>query len=173
MMTLIPRYPYPHQNIAMLVMGLFLLITGLVAFGIYKLITWKMNLKVKKVFNIFLKIVGILIVIFFFAEMTVSLITTNHVNKQLGFSCATPDTPKGELFIITKVVAGKTMDKAGLKPDDQIQMVAVSDLYKLLIDNQGKDVTIAVLRNQKEINIMISVPKLDVPLASISFLLFI
>lgn len=170
-LTLIPRYPYPHQNAAMLVTALAALIVGLPVYGIYRLIIWKMNIRVKKVFHVFLKIVGISLVVLFLAEMIVSLITTNHVNKQLGFSCATPDTPEGELFVITKVISRKTMDKAGLKFGDQVQMNNVDKFYKLLIDNQGKEVEIVVLRNQKEINIRVSVPKLDLPLLSVSFLL--
>ena len=105
--------------------------------------------------------------------MTVSLITEHHVNTQLGFNYATPETPEGEIFQITKVAPRKTMDNAGLKPGDRIQMAAVSDLYRLLINNQGKEVAIAILRDKKEINIKVRVPELDVPLARVSFLLFI
>lgn len=166
----IPVYPYPYQHAAMFIAFLVVLLVGSATYGIYRLIIWKMNIRVKTVFHNFLKIVGISIVVLFLAEMTVSLITEHHVNIQLGFNCATPETPEGEIFQITKIVPGKTMDKAGLKPGDRVQMVAVSDLYRLLINNQGKDVAIAILRDKKEININIRVPKLDVPMAGVSFL---
>ncbi len=163
-------YPYPYQYAVVIFSCLILLIFGSAAYGIYRLITWKMNVRVKTAFNGFLKIAGISIVVIFFAEVTVSLITIHHVNKQLGFCHATPDTPEGELFKICKIVPGKTMDKAGLKPGDQIQMNATSDLYQLLTNNQGKEVVIPILRNKKKINIRVSVPQLDVPLVGVSFL---
>lgn len=163
-------YPYPYQYAVVIFSCMILLIIGSAAYGIYRLITWKMNVRVKTAFNGFLKIAGISIVVIFFAEVTVSLITIHHVNKQLGFCSATPDTPEGELFEISKVVPGKTMDKAGLIPGDQIQMRAVNQLYKLLINNQGKEVLIPILRNDNKIIIRVSVPELDVPLEGVSFL---
>jgi len=166
----IPIYPYPYQHAAMFITVLAILLVGSATYGIYRLIIWKMNIRVKTIFHSFLKIVVILIVVLFLAEMTVSLITEHHVNTQIGFNCATPETPKGEIFLITKVVSGKIMDNAGIKPGDRVQMAAVSDLYRLLINNQGKEVAIAILRDNKEINIKVRVPKLDVPLASVSFL---
>ena len=163
-------YPYPYQYESMIITLLILMIFGSVAYGTYKLIIWKMNVKGKKVFQGFLKIVGISIVVLFFAEMTVSLITIHHVNNQLGFRYATPETPEGELFEIQKVVPGKTMDKAGLKPCDQVQMNNVNKFYRLLINNQEKEVAIPVLRNKEKIKIRLRVPELDVPLADVSFL---
>ena len=163
-------YPYPYQYEAMIFTFLILLPIGLAAYGIYRLIIWKMNVRIKTAFHGFLMIAGISIFMLFFAELTVSLITIHHVNKQLGFRYATPETPEGELFKITKVAPGKTMDKAGLKPGDQVQMRDVNDLYKLLINNQGKEVVLPVLRNKKKIKIRVGVPKLDVPLAGVSFL---
>jgi len=68
-----------------------------------------MNQGTTNIFNGFLKIAGIAILVIFFTETTIDLITIHHVNKQLGFAYATPDTPEGELFLITKVVPGKTM----------------------------------------------------------------
>ena len=149
---------------------LILLIFGSAAYGIYRLITWKMNVRIKTIFNGFLKVVGISILVLFSAEVTVSLITIHHVNKQLGFCSAIPDTPEGELFEISEVVPGKTMDKAGLKLGDQVQLHAVNDLYQLLTNNQGKEVVILVLRNKKKIKIRVRVPELDVPLVGVSFL---
>lgn len=163
-------YPYPYQYVAVIFSCLILLIFSSAAYGIYRLITWKMNVRVKTVFNSFLIVLGISILVLFFAEVIVSLITIHHVNKQLGFCHATPDTPEGELFEIYNIVPGKTMDKAGLKPGDQIQMSAVNQLYKLLINNQRKEVVIAIRRNKKKKEIRVSVPELDVPLADVSFL---
>jgi hypothetical protein len=66
--------------------------------------------------------------------------TIHKVNKQTWFNYATPETPEGEPFSITKVVPGKAMDKAGLKRNDVVQMRNTSDLYRLLINNQGKEI---------------------------------
>jgi hypothetical protein len=41
-------------------------------------------------------------------------------NKHSVFSYKTPGTEEGELFIITRILSGKTMDKAGLKLNDRI-----------------------------------------------------
>jgi hypothetical protein len=119
-------------------------------------------------FNKVLRIIGICLFIIFLEELTVSLITEHHVNKQLGFSQATPDTPEGELFEITRVDAGKIMDKAGLKPYDRIQMNSTYKFYRLLINNQGKEVTFTVLRNKQELAINVEVPKMKLPLRKIS-----
>jgi len=62
------------------------------------------------------------------------------------------------------------MDLAGLKPYERVLMDDVNDLYRLLINNQGKRVLIPVLRNKDEILIRVLVPELDVPLKGISFL---
>ncbi len=163
-------YPYPYQSMTMFFTFSILLILGSIAYGIYWLITWKMNDRVKVVFQNFLLITGILIIVLIFAGITVSLITINHVSKQLGFCYATPETPEGEFFEIQDVVPGKTMDQAGLKPFDLVQMYAVNDLYRLLINNQGKKVIIPVLRNKKKINIRVKVPELNVPFGRVSFL---
>jgi hypothetical protein len=143
---------------------------GLPLFGIYRLIIWKMNERTKTFFNRFLKIAGISVAVVFFAEITVTLITTHHVNKQLGFNYATPDTPEGELFEIIRVDPGKTMEKSGLMRSDQVQMFSVSDLYRLLINNQGKEVSFTVLRDKKKIIIRVKVPYMELPLRNVSFL---
>lgn len=128
-------------------------------------------MNIKTVFHRLRKIAILIIGILFFTEMTVTLITIYQVNRQLGFRYATPPTPKGEVFEITKVEPGKTMDRYGLKRLDQVQMNNVNHLYKLLIRNQGKEVVIPVLRNEKKINIRVKVPELYVPLVDYSFFL--
>lgn len=129
-----------------------------------------MNIKAKTIFHKILLFAGISLTILFFAEIAVSLITIHHVNKQLGFSYATPDTPEGEPFLITKVLPGRIMDKSGLKPGDHVQMFAVNHLYILLINNQGKEVEIPIKRDGIKMMIKVKVPELDVPLAKVSFL---
>ena len=74
-------------------------------------------------------------------------------------------------FEISKVVPGKIMDKAGLKLYDQVQFRNVNDLYRLLIENQGNEVVIPIIRDKRKMMIRVSVPELDVPLADVSFLL--
>jgi len=75
---------------------LFLLTLGFAACGMYRLIVRK--IKNRKAFDDLLKIAGILMIVLFFVDSAVSLITIFQVDKQLGFSYATPDTPEGELF---------------------------------------------------------------------------
>jgi hypothetical protein len=98
---LILLYPYPYKTFAVIVAALIVTAIALPIYGIYKLIIRKMNERTKRVFHGFLKIAGISILVLFFAELTVSTITNHHVNKQLGFNYATPETPEGEFFEIT------------------------------------------------------------------------
>lgn len=130
----------------------------------------KMTDKTKEIFHRVLKTFGICLFVIFIAEMTVTLVTQHQVNKLLGFNYATPETPEGEFFIITRVSPGDTMDKAGLKPEDQVQMDGTGELYKLLMNNQGKDAEFTVLRGRKEITIIVRVPEMDLPLRKVSFL---
>ena len=129
-----------------------------------------MNMMVKNRFNQILIILGITLGVFFFTELVISLITEHQVNKQLGFRYATPDTPEGELFIITKVEIGSIMDNFGLKVDDQIRMVSTADLYKLIIDNQGKEILIPIERDQSEMNIRVPVPEMELSLLKLTFI---
>jgi len=62
------------------------------------------------------------------------------------------------------------MDKAGLKQDDVVQMWNTNHLYKLLINNQGKEVSFIVLRDKKKITIRVKVPEMDLPLRRVSHL---
>ncbi len=163
-------YPYPYQYEAITMTMISLGILSLMLFGIYKTITWKMGKKLKEVFKGLIIIAGISLVVLFMAGITVSLVTIRQVNKQLGFGYATPDTLEGEIFEIQRVTSGKTMDKSGLRVGDQVMMNNVNHLYRLLIDNQGKEVVINILREHERIEIIIKVPSMRVPLARISFL---
>lgn len=163
-------YPYPYKTFAFLVFMIMIVVVGLPVYGIYRLIIWKMTENGKEIFNRFIWISGIGLFTIFFTEGILAMITQHQVNKQLGFSYATPDTPKGELFIITKVIPGKTMAKAGLRPEDQVLMNSTSKLYKLLIQDQGKVAEFKVLRDNNEINIKVKVPEMDLPLRRITFL---
>ena len=124
-----------------------------------------MNVRVWIKFKRVMTILGIILCVVFSTELTLSLITQHHVNKQLGFNYATPETLEGEIFEIIKVVPGGTMDMAGLKRYDQVQMFRVTDLYELLIKNQGKVVSIPIKRVHQDMVVRVTVPKLDVPLA--------
>ena len=149
--------------------GMFFLLLGFL-FGIYFLIIWKMKPNLRAKFKRLLMWLGILFCIFFFFDMTTSLITISQINNQLGFSYATPQTVEGEIFEIQRVKKGKAMDKAGLKPWDRVLMRSVNDLYRLLIDNQRKEIVIPILRENEKIEIKIKVPELNVPLAKVSFI---
>jgi hypothetical protein len=167
---LILRYPYPHQNISFFIGLVLFSVAGLLLWGLYWLITRKMGLRTKKIFKSTIITVGILGVVVFFVTIVTCLITTTQVNRQMGFSYATPDTPEGELFVIKKITPGKAMDIAGLKPSDEVQIRAVNDLYRLIINNQGKEIVIPVKRNGELLNIRLVVPNLNVPLAKVSFI---
>lgn len=170
MLSFIFLYPYTYQTKNFLFTVLFVTITAGVAYFLYLVITSFMGKRIKRIFHLFLKIFGIVIMVGFFIEITFSLITIHHVNKQLGFSYATPDTPEGELFEIRKVVPGKTMDQAGLQTFDHVQMHSVNDLYRLLIYNQFEVVKIPVKRDGQFLEIRVEVPELQVPFKKISFL---
>ena len=163
-------YPYPYQYKAFFFSLLILITIGLPVYGIYRLFIWKMNAIIKTLFHKILVIIGIAAFLLFSAEVTVTIITIHHVNKQMGFNTATPDTQEGELFVVSKIISGETMDEAGLRTGDRIQMSAVNDLYKLLVNNQGSDVSFMIVRNKIKMEINVTVPELDVPLAAVSFL---
>ena len=63
------------------------------------------------------------------------------------------------------------MDKAGLKQNDVVQMWNTCHLYKLLINNQGKEVEFSVVRDSKKIIIRVKVPEMELPLRRVLFLL--
>lgn len=157
-------YPYPYQYETWILFLLILLAIGLPTYGIYRLVIWMMNESVKARFHRILVLAGMIIIAL--------SITTYQVNRQLGFRYATPITPEGELFVITKVTREKTMDKAGVIPGDEVQMNSVSNLYKLLVNNQGEEVQIPILRDKKKMMINVWVPEMDVPLKDISFIIF-
>jgi hypothetical protein len=165
-------YPYPYQTETRILFLLIILAIGLPTYGIYRLIIWKMNESVKAGFHRILILGGMILIAIFLADVIVSSITQYQVNRQLGFRYATPDTPEGELFVITKVTRDKTMDKAGIIPGDEVQMNGVSDLYKLLINNQGKEVLIPILRDKKKMMINVRVPVMYIPLKEISYIIF-
>ena len=166
---LILLFPYPYKTFAAIVTAIMLAAVALPSYGTYRLAIRKMSARTKAVFHRTLKIVGICFLVIFVLQMAFALITEHHVNKQLGFGYATPDTPEGEFFIITKVVPGGIMDKSGLKPDDRVLMQATSDLYKLLIDSQGKEANFLILRDKKEVTIKLKVPEMELPLRRVVF----
>ncbi|MCK5462174.1 MAG: hypothetical protein KAI95_04130 [Bacteroidales bacterium] len=93
-------YPYPYQYEIWILALLILLAIGLPAYGIYRLIIWKLNESVKTGFHRILVLAGMIIIGLFFADVTVTSVTTYQVNRQLGFRYATPDTPEGNFFHI-------------------------------------------------------------------------
>lgn len=166
--NLILPYPYPYKTFAVIFGAIVLIIIGLPIYGIYRLIIRRMTEREKEIFHRVLIVTGICLFVIFFAEGTLALITQHQVNKQLGFKDATPETPEGEPFLITRVDPGGVMAKAGLKPEDQVLMNSTSKLYKLLIKNQGREVEFMVLRDNKEITIRVKVPELELPLKKLT-----
>ena len=155
---------YPPLFFSFLYGTLFVIAVVLPAYVIYRLITWKLNLRGRMFFNSILIMSGFLFGTLFFIEITLTLITEHQVNKQLGFGYATPETPEGEFFIITKVVPDGIMDKAGLKPDDRVLMNSTLKLYKLLIKNQGGEADFQILRDNTEVTIRLKIPAMELPL---------
>jgi hypothetical protein len=154
-------YPYHYKTVAMIVGIIMLAIIALPVYGIYRLIIRKMTEKTKATFHKVLSISGICIVVIFFAWVTLELITEHQVNRQLGFSYATPETPEGEFFIITKVVPGGVMDRAGLNVEDRVLMNSAPKLYRILIRNQGGEAEFKILRDKNEISIRVRVPEME------------
>jgi len=100
--------------------------------------------------------------VFIFAGLGISLNKIHQVNVQLGFRYATPELPEGEPFLITRVDTGSTMYTAGLMKDDRVQMGSVNDLYALLINNQGSEVSFDVERDQEIVTIRLLVPEMEI-----------
>jgi hypothetical protein len=167
---LIHLYPYHSREFSFFAAVLFVIVIVMPVYGVYRLIIWKMNNRTLLIFNRILTISGTCLMALFYLEITISLITQHQVNKQMGFNYATPETPEGEFFEITKVVPGGTMDKAGLKPDDRVLMNSTNKLYRLLIMNQGGEAEFIILRNEEEITIRVKVPVMKLPLKRVGFL---
>ena len=145
------------------------LIFSAILYGLYRLAILRFP-RFKMKVNAMILALAILLMALFLTGMTTTLITIRQVNKQLGFSYATPHTPKGEFLVVTSVTAGKAMAEAGIKSGDIIQLNDVNDLYKLLIDNQGQRIIVPIVRDGKEFNVWVNIPRLNVPLARVSFL---
>jgi len=157
---IIPFYD-PYKGFAMILGVLVLAVIALPVYGIYRLIMRKMTEKAKEAFHKILAISVSFLVVIFFAWVTLELITEHQVNKQLGFRYATPDTPEGEFFIITKVIPGGVMERAGLKAEDRVLMNSVPKLYRLLIRYQGGEADFRILREAKEVTIRVRVPEME------------
>ncbi len=144
--------------------AVMLAVVAVPLYGIYRLIIWKMSEKTKEAFHNVLAVSVSLLVVMVVAWVPLELITEHQVNRQLGFRYATPDTPEGEFFIITKTVPAGVMDKAGLKAEDRVLMNSVPRFYRILIRNQGGEVEFNILRDEKEIVIRVRVPEMDLTL---------
>jgi hypothetical protein len=132
---------------------------------------YKMSKQIKKAFRGAILSAGILGLVLFFVTMALCLITIMQVNRQMGFSYATPETPEGELFIIQKVAPGKIMHEAGLQKNDRVLMPGPNHLYRRLIRNQGSEVLIPVSRDGEQLIIKVMVPELEIPCAGLCIFL--
>lgn len=168
LLIFVQLYPYPYQSFAIIIATLIVTVISIPVYCLYQSVVREMTEKKKMHFKKVLIIIGICLFVIFLEEITVSLITEHHVNKQLGFSQATPDTPEGELLEITRVDSGKIMEKSGLMLYDRVLLNSTFKLYRLLINNQGKEVTFNVLRNKQEVTIHVKVPEMELPLRKIS-----
>jgi len=162
-------YPYHSREFSFFAAVLFIIGIVMPVYGVYRLIIWKMNLRGRMLFDRILIMSGSLFGALFFIEITLTLITEHQVNKQLGFNYATPETPEGEFFIITKVCPGGIMDNSGLQFEDRVMMDSTIKLYRRLIRNQGREAEFIILRNGKEITIRVKVPVMKLPLTRLVF----
>jgi len=140
---------------------LFIIVILLPIAGLYLFIITKASDRSRKIFDRFLRIIIMLVLVIFCIEIAISLITEHQVNKNLGFNYSTPELPEGEVFLLTKVTPGMPMDNAGLKPYDQVLMNSTMRFYRLLIDNRGREAEFKVLRDEKEIAIRVRVPEMQ------------
>jgi hypothetical protein len=131
----------------------------------------KMSKQIKKAFRSVILSAGILGLVLFFVTMAFCLITIMQINRQMGFSYATPETSEGELFIIQKVVHGKIMHEAGLQEYDRVLMPGPNNLYRRLIRNQGSEVLIPVSRDGEQLIIKVMAPELEIPCAGLCIFL--
>jgi len=161
---------YNYKIIAFLASALICVFIFLPVYRIYRLIICNMNEGKRILFQRVLKITGICIVIILLAELVLSIMVQNQVNRQLGFNYATPETPEGEYFEIIRVDTGSVMEQSGLKLYDRVQMPAVSQLYRLLLNNQVDEVSFMVLRETDMVEIHVQVPAMQVPLWRLAFI---
>ena len=155
-------YYYPDQYILIAASVLLILVTWLLLHVVYMLILAKMGERWKRGIRSFLRYCVLAVGIILLTGISFSLVKIDQVSTQLGFRYATQDTTDGEPFIISRIEPGKTMDRAGLQAGDQIRFSGVDDLYALLVDNQGSEVEIPVLRDSKPEVIRVSVPRMDI-----------
>lgn len=155
-------YPYPYQVAAILVAAVMFFFLGIPIYAIYRWFIGRLTSEQVKHLKKRLFIAGTALTIILLSSGALSLVKIVQVNRQLGFGYATPDTPAGELFLITKVEYGKTMFQAGLRENDEVQFGSTSDLYALLIHNQGKEVEFSVKRGGKIIPITFVVPEMEI-----------
>ena len=161
---------YPYQFAAFLIGLLIVCTIGLLVYGLYRLIIRKAGLSIRTRIHRIMIFFGVCFGVVLFTMVSCTLITEHQVNKELVFNYATPETPMGEPFLITKVVEGKAMHLAGLRKGDVIRFGSTRDLYKLIIDHQGKEITIPIARNGKEIDINLKVPEIRLMVVKFSFL---
>jgi len=154
-------YPYPYKTFVVVVSGVVLLFVVMAVYMISRLIWERSDKRFKQYMNRILVVCGIAGGVFFFSGFALTMIKIHQVNQQLGFRYATPETPEGEPFILTKVESGGTLERAGFKLQDQILLPAVDDLYALLVNNQGGAVEIPVMREGEPMMIAVQVPEME------------
>lgn len=154
--------PYPHEIITIAAAVVLLLTTFLLVHVVYMLILAKMGERWKLGIRRFFFYCAVAMGIMLLSGMSFSLIKVDQASTQLGFRYTNQDNMEGEPFIITRIEPGKTMDQAGLQAGDLIRNSGVDELYMLLINNQGSEVEIPVLRNSKPRVIRVNVPEMDI-----------
>lgn len=85
------------------------------------------------------------------------------VKESMGFDLDTDYKGRGPfsgIMMARKIVPGKAMDKAGLTNGDHIRCKEAI-FYELIVFNQGNKVTIPIGRDKQNIDIIVSVPNLD------------
>jgi len=155
-------YPYPYQIFNMAITSIILYILGIPVYAFYIWLHGRLTGEQMKKLKKRLTTAAIILGIFLFLGGGISLVKIHQVNVALGFRYATPELPEGEPFLITRVEYGKAMYEAGLREDDRVQMGADTDLYALLINNQGREVEFEVKRDGEIMTIKLVVPEMDI-----------
>lgn len=94
-------------------------------------------------------------------ELNARLRLHNDVNEQMGFEYATPYKNYREIFVFSEVTPRKPMAESGIKKGDEILSLNVVDFYRLIVLNQGREISVSIRRENKKMQIAVKVPLLN------------
>ncbi len=103
-----------------------------------------------------------LILLFALIQMALALWIQHQINNLAGFRYATPETKKGEYFVVKETDPAKFLHNAGLRPGDTLAFSRVDALYQLLIEQQGKRAFLPVKRGNRTDTLIADVPAMRI-----------